>query len=742
MNRLRYDVLVRTQAGPSFDSGINSRYISVTVYLKAAQYVDGAPEIKLDAGSWAEMTEIAPSGEYKVYNSDFTNLSVALHNIYYRDNRGEKHLLEANILAYDSECGDENGGGLAYTRASLTETLGLNLSSKFAGVDEYDPYEFSIDEGGSWEAGIGPQSTLLIDASELDAVGEDYIPIWRRPTATSPLTCLLDSIVQFYIGPEQPGFDVTLVETPCSVFGGSDGEIATILEPGTYTFLWNDGATTQNRTGLTAGIYSVTITRDSDSVVQVETIEVTQPDQLAGDYEKQDVSVAGGSDGEIQVTVTGGSGNYTVLWFDDPTTSLNRSGLSAGTYSVQITDNETGEIISFVIEILDAVVEPVTGTIFEFGMLNSLRFVVDPLDSHDAENLQTPDNTLFCKQYHPGLKHSNYFDKFCFVDAPKVQFNSNFTAHTVQLLKYGTSTIVRSFASEIKQQNIGVTEQYAVTLRAHSVAGKTRVYFNVGAPPIPVAVGDSIEIIDNAESMNGTYLVAEVLVDPSFGYAYLVINTDYIGAASTSPANGVFSVDAADYNVYEAVATLAALDPGYYFMKVIAQDDFGNTRTGISEPIDLRANHRKSILIKCTNNDDDYGNITWSTGFEYMTRVDALMFMPMPGGERSVVRDADYSLVKVNARKSRSMEVAFYFLPPHKIEQLSWVLDADNFTINNVPYQTTEGLAEPDQPGKSQLIHSTAKVEQQNFNRSYNSDDIGSVNDGGFVAIEGGLLKL
>lgn len=742
MNRLDYQIIVQTEAGAPWDLPAFSRYIELTVYLRAAQYDDGDPEVKLDAGAYVTMDLVGTSGEFKTFRYRFLSVALGDHTITYKDNRGEKVVLECDILAYNSECGDLNAGRVPSLIARVFETAGLMLTSGILSGDDYNPYDYSIDEDATWQVGSGSSSSLSISAEDLDDFG-DSIPVWRRPSVTNQLTCLYDSIDSLFIGEAAPTFQVELVATPCTIAGASDGEIDTILDAGVYTFLWSDGATTQNRSGLLAGIYSVEITRDSDNAIVVASVEVTEPDPFTGGYTKQDVTVAGGNDGEIHVTLEGGSGDYTVVWADSATTNLNRIGLTAGDYYVTITDNVTEEVVYFQITILDAVPELVKGTIFEIPLMNSITFVVDPLTEHDAENLQTPDNTLFCQQYHPGLKKgTNYFQQFCKVDSPVIQFNSDFTAHTIQLLKYGTDTIVKTFGYELKEQNLGVVESFAITIRAHSVAGKSRVYFNVGAPPIPIAVGDSFEITNNLDGFNGTYLVADMIVDSSYGYAYLVINVPYVIVPTTSAATGVFSADLTDYNVYESIVVFSDVSVGKYFVKIIAQDDLGNTIIAISEPIDLQLNHRKSILIKSKNNDNDYGNITWTTGYECMMRVDALMFLPLPGGERSVVRDADFSLVKVNAKKTRSLEIEFFFLPPYLIEKLSWAFDADTFSVNRIPYQTNESLGEPDRPGRSKLIHSAIKVEQQNFTRSYNSDDIGSVNDGGFIAIEDGLLKI
>ena len=67
---------------------------------------------------------------------------------------------------------------------------------------------------------------------------------------------------------------------------------------------------------------------------------------------QSNVSCNGGSDGSIDLTVNNGSGSYTYSW-DNGSTSEDISSLSAGTYTVIVTDNNWGCIDTSVIVITE-----------------------------------------------------------------------------------------------------------------------------------------------------------------------------------------------------------------------------------------------------------------------------------------------------------------------------------------------------------------------------------------------------
>ncbi|MDB5272579.1 MAG: large protein [Chitinophagaceae bacterium] len=145
---------------------------------------------------------------------------------------------------------------------------------------------------------------------------------------------------------------VTSSITNVSCNGGNNGAITlTSVSGGTapYTFLWSNGAVSQNVSGLIAGAYSVTIT-DTDGCPQVLNFTITQPTAITATSSITNASCNGGSNGAITLTtVSGGTGPYTFLW-SNGAVSQNVSGLIAGAYSVTITDaNGCPKVFNFTI---------------------------------------------------------------------------------------------------------------------------------------------------------------------------------------------------------------------------------------------------------------------------------------------------------------------------------------------------------------------------------------------------------
>ncbi|WP_188771326.1 beta strand repeat-containing protein, partial [Emticicia aquatilis] len=139
----------------------------------------------------------------------------------------------------------------------------------------------------------------------------------------------------------QPALAVsgTTSVTNVSCNGGLNGAINLTPTGGTgsYTYNWGGGVTTEDRTGLAAGNYSVIIT-DVNGCTGTVTATITQPSAITISPSQVNVSCNGGTNGSASVSVTGGIVGYTYSWSPGGGSTSSITGLSAGTYTCTVTD--------------------------------------------------------------------------------------------------------------------------------------------------------------------------------------------------------------------------------------------------------------------------------------------------------------------------------------------------------------------------------------------------------------------
>lgn len=152
---------------------------------------------------------------------------------------------------------------------------------------------------------------------------------------------------------------VVLTEAPCNVpstpstisgnpsfCSGSAGVLTVAPDPTATSYTWTlpngwTGTSNTNSINVIAGLSSGTVTVTANNACgssPVRSLAVTSSSIVASLVSTSNSSCAGVADGSAQVTATGGIAPYAYQWTPSVSTGASASNLSAGNYSVIITD--------------------------------------------------------------------------------------------------------------------------------------------------------------------------------------------------------------------------------------------------------------------------------------------------------------------------------------------------------------------------------------------------------------------
>lgn len=171
------------------------------------------------------------------------------------------------------------------------------------------------------------------------------------------LGCSDGSIIQ--LGEPSPIVSSS-TSTPVSCNGDDDGAIDLTVTGGSpsYTYLWSNGSTSEDPSGLAGGTYTVVVT-DSNGCSIMDTVVVSEP--AAINHSATILDDTGLGNGAIDLAVSGGVSPYTFQWSNGATTE-DLSNLSAGTYTVTITDNVgCTTTITFTVSLVIGIADHATG---------------------------------------------------------------------------------------------------------------------------------------------------------------------------------------------------------------------------------------------------------------------------------------------------------------------------------------------------------------------------------------------
>jgi gliding motility-associated-like protein len=231
--------------------------------------------------------------------------------------------------------------------------------------DSTDVSCFGLADGTATVTASGgtpvPAYTYLWSDGQTTSTATGLLPGSYTCTVTDINGCTASGSVTVNQSPTSLTLNTPLISNN-SCFGGSNGSAIVYPTGGsqlfgsTYNFLWSDGQITQNATGLSAGIYTCTVT-DALGCLVVDSIIITDPTEISIVLTATDITCNGFNNGTATANASGGTpftlgAPYTYSWNTTPVqTTQTADSLSAGTYTCTITDANgcTGLTSSFTI---------------------------------------------------------------------------------------------------------------------------------------------------------------------------------------------------------------------------------------------------------------------------------------------------------------------------------------------------------------------------------------------------------
>lgn len=207
----------------------------------------------------------------------------------------------------------------------------INATVTGGSTDNYT-YTWSTSDGSGIIQGMQNQTSLTAGTYHLEVRDYNKCIASKDITLTQPADLNL-TLLPKHITCEAREFNNGAIDL--SVTGGA----------GALTYLWSNGSTDQDLSGLTQGLYQVGVTYNN-TCSKSGSVSINLPPPLTynsafSNFNSFEISCYGRSDGSIRITPTSGKAPFTFEWTGPNGFSANDSiltGLKAGTYNLLITD--------------------------------------------------------------------------------------------------------------------------------------------------------------------------------------------------------------------------------------------------------------------------------------------------------------------------------------------------------------------------------------------------------------------
>ena len=241
-----------------------------------------------------------------------------------------------------------------YYNVTVTDAVGQTESSTFY-ISEPSPIIITYTVNSTSQTGFSDGSIF----TTVSGGTAPYSFSWQGPNGYSASTQDIQNLIAgtyfFYViddngcselfsivvgeGQLTP-LQVNAVTSDIDCFGNNNGSIDLTVSDGAtpYSFIWNNGAITEDLSNLAAGTYTVVVT-DAAGQSFTSSYTIIEPSEITATYTVTNVTTSGGNDGAIDLIASGGVAPYLYYWSTSPTqTTEDISNLIAGTYTVWIVD--------------------------------------------------------------------------------------------------------------------------------------------------------------------------------------------------------------------------------------------------------------------------------------------------------------------------------------------------------------------------------------------------------------------
>ncbi len=231
---------------------------------------------------------------------------------------------------------------------TVVEDAGMTLTPTIEDITDCSSTDgnITITPSGGYGAVYDYLWNTTATTQAINVIAAGIYTVTVTDVASTTLTSDAATCSSVYVSTvtSQNGITVTTASTSVTCNGGTDGTASVISNPNTSSiYIWDVAAgaqTTATATGLSAGSYTATVT--DNNCKEIRTITVVEPSSISISDVITNPLCFGGTDGEINVTATGGivGTGYSYTWTGtnvSPTTE-DQTGLSDGTYNVTVMD--------------------------------------------------------------------------------------------------------------------------------------------------------------------------------------------------------------------------------------------------------------------------------------------------------------------------------------------------------------------------------------------------------------------